>query len=80
MPEGGRLISAVAAVARALTQAPSWIDAAPEVLRLIGEATDAGYVCAYENVLDRRGASDNFAIPSRILLPRRLMVGAKFTF
>jgi hypothetical protein len=35
---------------------------------------------ANENVLDRRGASDNFAIPSRILLPRRMMVGAKFRF
>ena len=35
---------------------------------------------ANENVLDRRGDSDNFGIPSRILLPRRVMVGAKFRF
>jgi outer membrane receptor protein involved in Fe transport len=35
---------------------------------------------AYENVLDRRGTSSNFAVPSRFFLPRRLMLGAKFTF
>ena len=35
---------------------------------------------AFENVLDRRGTSTNFAVPSRFFLPRRLMLGAKLTF
>jgi outer membrane receptor protein involved in Fe transport len=33
-----------------------------------------------ESVLDRRGTSSNFAIPSRFIQPRRLMLGAKFRF
>jgi hypothetical protein len=35
---------------------------------------------AYETVLDRRGTSDNFGVPARFLLPRRVMLGAKFRF
>ncbi len=35
---------------------------------------------AYENVLDRRFTSTNFGVPSRFVLPRRLMLGAKFRF
>ncbi|HTM33578.1 MAG TPA: TonB-dependent receptor [Vicinamibacterales bacterium] len=35
---------------------------------------------AYENIIDRRQASANFGIPTRFVLPRRLMIGAKFRF
>ena len=35
---------------------------------------------AYENVIDRRQVSTNFGVPSRFVLPRRLMLGAKFRF
>ncbi|HET7293775.1 MAG TPA: TonB-dependent receptor [Vicinamibacteria bacterium] len=35
---------------------------------------------ANETVLDRRGTSANFGVPSRFLLPRRLMLGAKLRF
>ena len=35
---------------------------------------------ANESVLDRRPTSANYLVPSRFILPRRLMVGAKFRF
>ena len=35
---------------------------------------------ANESVLDRRPTSSNYLVPSRFILPRRLMVGAKFRF
>ncbi len=35
---------------------------------------------AFENVLDRRFVSSNFGVASRFVLPRRLMLGAKFRF
>jgi hypothetical protein len=35
---------------------------------------------ANESVLDRRLGNSNFDVPSRFILPRRLMVGAKFRF
>ncbi len=47
---------------------------------LFGDLLNSFNDDAYESVLDRRGTSDNFAVPSRFLLPRRLMVGAKFRF
>lgn len=34
----------------------------------------------FENVIDRRSTSTNFAVPTRFVLPRRLMLGAKFRF
>jgi hypothetical protein len=35
---------------------------------------------AYENIGSRLGTASSFALPTRFLLPRRLMVGAKFLF
>ncbi|MGE0360596.1 MAG: carboxypeptidase regulatory-like domain-containing protein [Vicinamibacterales bacterium] len=35
---------------------------------------------SYENLVDRRQASSNFGVPTRFVLPRRLMIGAKFRF
>lgn len=35
---------------------------------------------ANESLLTRRGDSEDFGVPSAFLLPRRVMVGAKFTF
>jgi hypothetical protein len=35
---------------------------------------------AYESVLDRRIGNANYLVPARFILPRRLMVGAKFRF
>ena len=35
---------------------------------------------ANESVLDRRLGNSNYLVPSRFILPRRLMVGAKFRF
>jgi len=35
---------------------------------------------ANESVLDRRIGNSNYMVPSRFILPRRLMVGAKFRF
>jgi hypothetical protein len=35
---------------------------------------------AHENVLDFRGDAPEFETPSKFVLPRRLMLGAKFTF
>ena len=35
---------------------------------------------AYENVQDRLGTSSSFGLPTRFVLPRRLMLGAKFRF
>lgn len=35
---------------------------------------------AFENVIDRRQVSTNFGVPTRFVLPRRLMLGAKFRF
>jgi hypothetical protein len=35
---------------------------------------------AYESVLDRRLGNSNYLVPSRFILPRRLMIGAKFRF
>jgi hypothetical protein len=35
---------------------------------------------ANESVLSRLGTSAIFGVPSRFVLPRRLMVGAKFRF
>lgn len=34
----------------------------------------------YESVLDRRQSSTNYLVPSRFILPRRLMLGGKFRF
>lgn len=34
----------------------------------------------FENVIDRRSTSTNFGRPTRFVLPRRLMLGAKFRF
>lgn len=34
----------------------------------------------FENVIDRRQVSTNFGVPARYVLPRRLMLGAKFRF
>jgi hypothetical protein len=35
---------------------------------------------AYQSVIDRRQVSANFGVPSTFVLPRRLMLGAKFRF
>jgi hypothetical protein len=35
---------------------------------------------AYENIQDRLGTSESFGEPTRFVLPRRLMLGAKFRF
>ena len=35
---------------------------------------------AFENLVDRRQVSTNFGVPTRYVLPRRLMLGAKFRF
>lgn len=35
---------------------------------------------AYENVLSRLGTSSTFGVPSRFIIPRRLMLGAKVRF
>jgi hypothetical protein len=35
---------------------------------------------ANESVLDRRLGNSNYEVPSRFILPRRLMAGAKFRF
>ena len=35
---------------------------------------------ANESVLDRRPGNVNYLVPSRFILPRRLMIGAKFRF
>ena len=35
---------------------------------------------ANESVLDRRPTSANYLVPSRFILPRRLMLGGKFRF
>ena len=35
---------------------------------------------AYESIIDRRQVSTNFGVPTRFVLPRRLMIGAKFRF
>jgi hypothetical protein len=34
----------------------------------------------YESIIDRRQVSTNFGVPTRYVLPRRLMLGAKFRF
>lgn len=35
---------------------------------------------AYQSIIDRREVSANFGVPSTFVLPRRLMLGAKFRF
>ena len=35
---------------------------------------------ANESVLDRRLGNSNYLVPSRFVLPRRLMAGGKFRF
>ena len=35
---------------------------------------------ANESVLDRRIGNSNYLVPSRFILPRRLMIGGKFRF
>jgi hypothetical protein len=35
---------------------------------------------ANESIVDRRQVSANFGVPTRFVLPRRLMLGAKFRF
>ena len=35
---------------------------------------------ANESVLDRRLGNSNYLVPSRFILPRRLMIGGKFRF
>jgi hypothetical protein len=34
----------------------------------------------FENIGNRLGTADNFALPTRFIFPRRLMLGAKVRF
>lgn len=47
---------------------------------LFGDALNLLNKDTHEGILSRLGTSSSFGVPSRFILPRRLMVGAKFRF
>ncbi|HSF15292.1 MAG TPA: carboxypeptidase regulatory-like domain-containing protein [Vicinamibacteria bacterium] len=49
-------------------------------LAVFGDALNLFNDDAYENIGSRVGTASSFGLPTRFLLPRRLMVGAKFIF
>ncbi|MEP7116715.1 MAG: TonB-dependent receptor [Acidobacteriota bacterium] len=49
-------------------------------LAVFGDFLNLNNSDANESVLDRRLGNANFAVPSRYILPRRLMLGGKFRF
>lgn len=52
----------------------------PAELAVFGDALNLFNSDANESVLERRLGFDNYLAPSRFVLPRRLMLGAKFRF